>query len=143
MDRTYRVGVIACTLLLACSEPELTVTQTDAISLGYERVECLELAAYLIYGDAAGDTDERPYCGAAVAALELARESRLVPVEALNANGIGVIVVEARAIAEQPKEPSEMTVTFDLLEYGQNLVVEPASEGGLPVISWIQEGLRY
>jgi hypothetical protein len=142
MDRTYLVGLIACSLLLACSEPESTVTETDAISLGYERVDCSELPGYVIYG-AGGESNERAGCGAAVAALELARESGLVPVVAFNPNATGVIVVEPRAVAEQQNESSEMTVTFDLLEYGQNIAVTPSRDGGLPVISWVQEGLRY
>ena len=133
---------------VACAEPAPSITEQDAVALGFRRADCSPIDGVSLYVLTDDPPTELEFCGAVESALDAAAEAGLVPEEALSTDSLAVITVWRGYYAPPSSTPASpsffLDVTFDLVHRDGNIRVvidEPATSP--PEVSWAPQGLRY
>lgn len=146
-----RCFVLAKTLVLlsaalwACSGPELTTTEQDAMAFDFTPVRCEGLRGVRVYVPAGRVQTTDQDCGEARLALAQARASTVVPSTAVADDSIAAAVVARVEYAMVGAEDSVVPgvhVTLDLRHRSFNLLVVTAPSDQR-VVGTAPKGLRY
>lgn len=148
MNASGRTSLACLALLLisglACAQSEPGVTESDAISMGFELLDCSPIPGVKLYADLYPSEVESVICDAVRVALERSMKRHLTPAAATR-DSVAVIVAYsgryARLSADSPE--SFRDVTFDLVSRTSNLRIVLDDPGVVSEISWAPKGLRY
>ena len=147
MSHGRRSVVLYALCLLGCSSSDFTLTERDALDLGYEAVECRGRDDIQVYvDDGAGERPEWG-CDQVQLALQRVRSEGVLPVAALADDSIAAAVVWHVRYARAPSAPEAgregTLVTLDLAGRGFNLIVALEPLPGEATVEQVPKGLRY